>query len=94
MTMERSHRPSISTQFVIPSDRDWRLALADPQAAGVRYLLVPDPSKQLSALDAIDRTYPGIFRSGAGIGKLVDSFPGVSGSPTWHLFVLTKSPAA
>jgi hypothetical protein len=82
-----SARPS---QFVIPSDRDWKVILADPASAGVQYLLVPSPSDtrfvSLVGLDEISRTYPGIYESGAGVGRLVRTFDSTGESASWRLF--------
>lgn len=82
-----SSRPS---QFVIPSDRDWKVGLADPAAAGVQYLLVPSPSDNrfvaLGALDEINTTYPGIYESGAGVGTLFRTFDATGESASWRLF--------
>jgi hypothetical protein len=78
-----SDRP---TQFVIPSDRDWRVAISDPSADGVEYFLVPSPTNPLAALDDLNRTYPGIFETGASIGQPVATFPGIGHSGAWRLF--------
>jgi hypothetical protein len=85
-----SARPA---QFIIPSDRDWKVSLADPAAAGVKYLLVPSPSDTgfvaLVALDDINRTYPGIYESGAGVGRLIRTFDSTGESASWRLFSVT-----
>lgn len=91
-----SARPA---QFIIPSDRDWKVILADPAAAGVQYLLVPSPSDtrfvSLVGLDEISRTYPGIYQTGAGVGRLVRTFDSTGESASWRLFRVTSpSPAA
>jgi hypothetical protein len=78
-----SDRPN---QFVIPSDRDWRVAISDPASDGVEYFLVPSPTNPLAALDDLNRTYPGIFQTGAGIGQPVATFPGIGHSGAWRLF--------
>jgi hypothetical protein len=78
-----SDRPN---QFVIPSDRDWRVAISGPAADGVEYFLVPSPTNPLAALDDLNRTYPGIFETGAGIGQPIETFPGVGHSGAWRLF--------
>ena len=74
-------------QFVITPDRDFRPILADPQAFGVRYILVP-PSDGLGTLDAVTRRWPGVYETGAGLGRLVREF-GVSTGNTslkWRLY--------
>jgi hypothetical protein len=73
-------------QFVIPSDRDWRVAISSPAADGVEYFLVPSPTNPLAALDDLNRTYPGIFETGAGIGQAIETFPGIGHSGAWRLF--------
>jgi hypothetical protein len=85
-------------QFIIPSDRDWKVVLADPAAAGVKYLLVPSPPDTgfvpLVALDDINRTYPGIYESGAGVGSLVRTFDTVGESANWRLYSVTPTSRA
>jgi hypothetical protein len=68
------------TQFVITSDRDFQSKLSDPVGAGLKYLLVPDP-RAGSQLDAVNRLYPGIYDSGAGIAVLDRQFYG-----GWRLY--------
>ncbi len=75
-------------QFVITSDRDFPLALANPAAFGVRYILVPSPAyvDSLASLDAVNRTYPTLFDSGSGLAELVHRFGGGAGRPEWRLY--------
>lgn len=61
------------TQFITTPDRDFQQALLDPASFGVKYLLVPEDVGYQS-LDAINRAYPGIYESGAGIAILVTEF--------------------
>jgi hypothetical protein len=78
-----SKRPD---QFVITSDRDFTIALGDPVGFGVRYILVPEPQGR-GVLDAINRTYPGVYESGGEIAVLVQEFHNsgdVGGN--WRLF--------
>lgn len=57
-------------QFVITTDRDFTQALDRPWESGVRYLLtVPDDGRGRS--DAVNRRYPGIYETGAGVASLV-----------------------
>ena len=71
-------------QFVITSDRDFPDAIADPVAAGVRYILV---SKNTGTMDAIVAVYPNIFKNGAGFAHLVREFSAPNGNGrTWRLF--------
>jgi hypothetical protein len=74
-------------QFIITSDRDFPQAVADPVGSGIRYLLVPDESHQQITLDALNRTYPSLYASGAGIGRLVEYFPSsADAGPDWKLY--------
>lgn len=65
--MLQSRRPQ---QFVITPDRDFPAALKNPAAHGVRYLVVPT-NVILDQLDALNRAYPELYDTGAGIGRLV-----------------------
>jgi hypothetical protein len=74
-------------RLVVTSDRDFRSVLADPAGSGVRWLLVPRPDG-VSGLDALSQTYPGIWRDGAGLGRLEREF----GGGAWRLYRVTASP--
>ncbi len=79
-----SHHPD---QFIITSDRDFQIALADPAGSDIQYLLVPPPDAVLGGLDAINRTYSEIYESGAGISVLVRHFEDVSDhNYNWRLY--------
>jgi hypothetical protein len=82
-----SHHPD---QFVITSDRDFDETLADPRGLGVRYLMVPTPTGY-SALDALNRAYPGLYGSGAGIATLERGFPSAEHT-MWRLYRLDLTP--
>ena len=71
------------TQFVTTSDRDFQQALLDPTSFHVKYLLVPEDVGYQS-LDALNRQYPNIYESGAGIGQLVTQFS--AGGNSWRLY--------
>lgn len=75
-------------QFVITSDRDFQAVLSDPAAAGVTYVLVPQPSG-LGLLDAVNREYPRLYASGAGMATLVREYASRSDrSPAnWRLYL-------
>lgn len=60
-------------QFVITSDRDFQTVLSDPAAAGVTYVLVPEPAS-LGLLDAINRRYPTLYANGAEMATLVRQY--------------------
>jgi hypothetical protein len=87
-----AHGSSDPRQFIITSDRDFKQALNDPTGLGVEYLLVPDPAG-IGKLDALNRTYPDIYVTGAGVGQLVTSFQSQDpASPNWRLYrVITGS---
>jgi hypothetical protein len=76
-------------QFVITTDRDFAPALADPAAFGVRYLLVSTPAG-LGQIDAVNRTYPGLYWTGNGIAELVRQFGDGTGA-AWRLYDLGVS---
>jgi hypothetical protein len=71
------------TQFITTPDRDFQEALLDPVSFRVKYLLVPEDVGYQS-LDALNRAYPGIYRTGAGIGQLVRQFS--AGGNNWRLY--------
>jgi len=72
-------------QFVITPDPDFRAVLADPQAFGVRYLLVPARAGN-GLLDALNTTYPTLASDGAGFANSERSFAGRGGSGNWELY--------
>jgi hypothetical protein len=75
-------------QFVITSDLDFVACLNNPWSCGVRYFLVPAPVNN-GVLDAINRRYPTMWKTGAGIATLSLSFPSsVEGVPPWRLYQL------
>ena len=74
------------TQFTTTPDRDFQEALLDPVSFGVKYLLVPEAIGYQS-LDAVNRAYPGIYDSGAGISQLVMQFS--AGGNNWRLYEIS-----
>ena len=70
-------------QFVIPSDRDFEAALANPSQAGIDYVLAV-PNRGLGQVDALNRAYPGVFDDGAGLGAMVEEFRGAGIG--WRLY--------
>jgi hypothetical protein len=74
-------------QFVITNDRDFRPVLADPLTFDASYILVP-PRRDLGVLDEINRTYPALYESGAGIADKVHEFKQSGGCPAYRLFKL------
>jgi hypothetical protein len=81
-----SHNPH---QFVITSDQDFAVKLADPAGTGVEYLLVP----QDEPLDALNRRYPSLYRNGAGVASLVRDFRSSSDAGVWRLYRIHSVPA-
>jgi hypothetical protein len=80
-------------QFVITNDRDFKPVLADPVSFHAKYILVP-PRGGLGDLDEVNRTYPTMFESGAGIADLEHEFPGGHGCPTFRLYRLRPAAAS
>jgi hypothetical protein len=76
-------------QFVITSDRDFRSVVEDPAAAGVAYVLVPEPAG-LGLLDAVNRQYPSLYADGSGMATLVRQYRNTGDGPTalWRLYRL------
>lgn len=72
-------------QFVITADRDFQAVVSDPVAFDVQYVLIP-PGGGLGGLDAIERRWPGMYESGAGLGRLAAEFS-LGDSPfRWRLW--------
>ncbi len=83
-------------QFVITPDYDFESDLADPRAAGVRYMLVPRRGGVGSA-DALNRAYPSLYATGAGFATLVHDFsdPSLGSSDLgWRLYRVVGSPGS
>ncbi|HEY9289368.1 MAG TPA: hypothetical protein VIT43_15245, partial [Candidatus Dormibacteraeota bacterium] len=78
-------------QFVIPSDRDFALALSAPKAFRVEYLLVPAPASMnyLGSVDAINRAYPHLFDLGPASGELIHEFTGSGRHVLWRLYAVS-----
>jgi hypothetical protein len=76
-----SRRPR---QFIIPNDRDFKPILADPVTFGATYVLVPQPSLR-GSLNELNRTYPELYNSGAGIASLDKEFI-EPGCPRFRLY--------
>ncbi len=80
----RSQRPQ---QFVIPSDRDFRAALANPGLFGLRYFVVA-LDQGIGTVDAINRAHTGAYENGGGVGRLVGevSAPGLG----WRVYEVVE----
>ncbi|MDQ6711253.1 MAG: hypothetical protein M3Z11_11960 [Candidatus Dormibacteraeota bacterium] len=84
-------------QFLITSDRDFGLALGNPQAFGIRYLLVPAPTggNNLGSLDALNHAFPALWSSGSTTGGLEREFVGAGKRVEWRLYrVSAVTPAS
>lgn len=79
----QSRRP---TQFVITTDRDFDVAVADPPGFGLQYMLVSS-TEGLGAVDALGRAHPGLYETGLGIGRFVRQY-GPDGIGAWRLFAV------
>ena len=75
-------------QFIITSDRDFALAVANPAAYGVLFLLVPAPAdgNSLGSLDALNRAFPALWQSGTTSGALEHEFAGPDKQVEWRLY--------
>ena len=71
-------RSSHPDQYVITSDDDFGAAVRDPLRFGVRYLVVPEPV-DLAAVDALNRAYPHLYKTGAGIADQIGQVVSPSG---------------
>jgi hypothetical protein len=78
---------SNAAQFITTPDRDFQEALLDPASFHVKYFLVPE-AVGYQSLDAVNRAYPGIYDTGAGVGHLVVGFS--SGGNSWRLYQLSQ----
>lgn len=87
-------RSRLQKRFVITSDREFDRALARPASSGIRYMLVV-PDERLGTLDVINRTYPGIYRTGGGFGPVVKEIKGSGGGFDWRVVqIVNDGPAS
>jgi hypothetical protein len=75
--------------FVVTSDRDFKPILADPQTFKIKYIVVPDQTR--GVLDAINRAYPTMYDSGAGIATLQKEFKSDSNFPDFRVYKVIPS---
>jgi hypothetical protein len=73
-------------QFVITNDRDFKPVVADPVTFGAKYLFVPQPVAR-GVLNELNRSYPTLYKSGAGIADLDKEFHN-PGCPDFRLYKL------
>jgi hypothetical protein len=78
--------------FVIPNDRDFQRALADPLTFHVHYILVP-PASGIDVNTATARTYPTLYGTGAGFADLNHQFPGRGLCPPLRLYRVVGHPS-
>jgi hypothetical protein len=78
-------------QFVITSDRDFQIVLADPALYGIKLVLVPTPTG-LGQLNAVNREFPSLYETGRPLGCLVRQFTNTGTQrPTWRLYAVDHS---
>jgi hypothetical protein len=65
--------------------------VADPVTFGARYILVPERGG-LGDLNEINRVYPTMYDSGAGLGVLAHEFDG-PGCPNFRLYRIKQATA-
>jgi hypothetical protein len=68
---------------VITSDYSFLSALDDPARFGIRYILDSNPA--VESVDAVNRRYPTLWSTGAGIATRVLTVNSRSGPP-WRVF--------
>ncbi|MGI8929009.1 MAG: glycosyltransferase family 39 protein [Candidatus Limnocylindrales bacterium] len=73
-------------QFLATPDRAFMATLSDPVAFGVRYIVVA--KTQLQTIDLINRQHPGIYETGANIGRITSEFAGVMSS--WRIVEVSQ----
>ena len=84
----QSRQPDI---FVITPDRDFPAVLADPAVFGVGYVVVTPPLGY-GQVDAIERAYPGMYATGAGIADFVQQFGSGGDLGSWRLYQVRPRP--
>ena len=78
-------------QFTIPNDEDFVQKMGAPYQSGVRYFLVPSPT-QLGRADALNREWPDLYASGAGLAQLAGTV-NMPGCLPFRLYRLIPSSA-
>lgn len=77
-------------QFVITSDYDFSAALNRPWDMGIRYIVATNP--QLNIPDAINRRYPALWSTGAGIATLIYSADGTTTDEMFRVYEVIGKP--
>jgi hypothetical protein len=80
-------------EFTIPNDVNYTFLFGAPYQDGIRYLLVSDPHiKGGGALDSLDRQWPNLYDTGAGVATLVTTFS-LPACTTYRLYRVTPKTA-
>ena len=77
-------------QFIITSDYDFSAALNRPWDMGIRYIVATNP--RLNIPDAINRRYPELWSTGAGIARLIYSADGATTDEMFRVFEVIGKP--
>jgi hypothetical protein len=77
-------------QFVITSDYDFSAALNRPWDMGIRYIVATNP--RLNIADAINRRYPELWSTGAGIARLIYSSDGATSDEMFRVYEVIGKP--
>lgn len=77
-------------QFVITSDYDFSAALNRPWDMGIRYIVATNP--RLNIPDAINRRYPNLWSTGAGIATLVYAADGTTTDEMFRVYEVIGKP--
>ncbi len=81
------------SQFTIPNDVNYTGLFGAPYSDGIRYMFVSDPHSATGALDSLDREFPTLYDSGAGLGTLVSTIT-IPACATYRLYRLSSNPTA
>jgi len=77
-------------QFVITSDYDFSAALNRPWDMGIRYIVATNP--RLNIPDAVNRRYPELWSTGAGIARLIYSSDGATSDEMFRVYEVLGKP--
>ena len=76
------------SEFTIPNDVNYTFLFGAPYQNGIHYLLVSDPHTEGGALDSLDREWPNLYDTGAGLGTLVTTVS-LPACTTYRLYRVT-----
>ncbi len=74
-------------RFIVPSDRLFQRALADPSRHGITHMLAV-PREGRGAADALNRRFPTLYDTGADIGLLMMEVRNDGDQPDWRIFLV------